>query len=192
MTPTALLDRELRRDATRPLITWYDDAVAGRIELSVATTSNWAVKVANALTEEDAGPATVVGLSDPAHWLAPVCVLGAWAIGAIVGPVPAEVDLPAGDDAEWRQAVLAQPDVLVGPGADTDVETFEVPPGARLLSTEPFDSAVGQALLAGVLAAGGSLVVVRNPAADRLEQRCGTERVTHTFGIGVGSVPRLH
>ena len=37
MTPADLLDQQLRRDGTRPLLTWYDDATGERIELSVAT-----------------------------------------------------------------------------------------------------------------------------------------------------------
>ena len=44
-----MLTASLRRDGTRPLLTWYDDASGERIELSVATAANWAAKTANLL-----------------------------------------------------------------------------------------------------------------------------------------------
>ena len=53
MTLTAALLGPLRTGsaAARPLITFYDDATGERVELSAATTANWAAKAANLLRE---------------------------------------------------------------------------------------------------------------------------------------------
>ena len=40
-----------RRDPTRPLLTWYDDATGERTELSGATLANWVAKTANLLVD---------------------------------------------------------------------------------------------------------------------------------------------
>jgi uncharacterized protein (TIGR03089 family) len=63
---------------------------------------------------------------------------------------------------------------------------------ARVLSTMAYDSADGlDAGLLAPLAAGGSIVLVSNPDEAKLAERCTTEKVTHTAGIDVESLPRL-
>jgi len=89
-----VLAAEVRRDGARPFLTWYDDATGERIELSVATIANWAVKTANLLSDEygiEAGDA--IRLSPGDHWLSFVATLGAWHAGACIAD-DAEVVLP--------------------------------------------------------------------------------------------------
>lgn len=83
MSPAELLSRELRRDASRPLVTWYDDATGERVELSVATAANWAAKVAGLLVDDfDVGPGDAIGVLLPLHWETVVVLLGVWSVGA--------------------------------------------------------------------------------------------------------------
>src|SRR5215211_1113500 len=99
----AVLARELRADAGRPLVTFYDFATGERVELSVATYANWVAKTASLLVEEiglERGQRLLVDL--PAHWLTPVFLGAAWTVGLEVawdesgGPVDAFVTGPAG------------------------------------------------------------------------------------------------
>jgi uncharacterized protein (TIGR03089 family) len=81
----AVLDPLLGADASKPRITYYDDASGERIELSTVTFANWAAKTANLLRDElAAGPGTRVALLLPAHWQTAAVVFGAWWIGAQV------------------------------------------------------------------------------------------------------------
>ncbi|HVK21991.1 MAG TPA: TIGR03089 family protein [Actinokineospora sp.] len=83
MSLTEILLRPLRAHAARPLITHYDDAAGTRVELSVATVTNWAAKTANWLVEEhDVEPGTAVSVRLPAHWQTAGILLGAWWCGA--------------------------------------------------------------------------------------------------------------
>lgn len=80
----------LASSAARPLVTHYDDATGSRIELSVATTANWAAKTANWLVEEfDVEPGDEVAVDLPAHWQTAGVLLGAWWCGAHVVADPA-------------------------------------------------------------------------------------------------------
>lgn len=95
----ALLDPILAGSgAARPLITYYDDATGGRIELSGLTTTNWAAKAANLLRDDcDVEPGTRVALLLPAHWQTAAVLLAAWWCGAeVVGPPGSP-----GGEAEW-------------------------------------------------------------------------------------------
>ncbi len=85
MSLTDALLRPLRSASARPLITHYDDAAGTRVELSVATMTNWAAKTANWLVEEhDVEPGTPVTMRLPAHWQTAGILLGAWWCGAHV------------------------------------------------------------------------------------------------------------
>lgn len=85
MSLTEILLRPLRASAARPLVTHYDDAAGTRVELSVATLSNWAAKTANWLVEEhDIEPGDPVAVRLPAHWQTAGVLLGAWWCGAQV------------------------------------------------------------------------------------------------------------
>src|SRR5918996_5922858 len=82
-TPYDLLLAELRRDRSRPLITYYDDETGERVELSVATFDNWVAKTAGLLRDglavEEGGR---VALMLPAHWQSAVWGMACWAVGA--------------------------------------------------------------------------------------------------------------
>ena len=81
----SLLTPLLSADPKGPRITYYDDAVGERIELSTVTLANWAAKTANLLRDElGAGPGTRVAILLPAHWQTAAVLLGAWWIGAEV------------------------------------------------------------------------------------------------------------
>ena len=77
-----VLDAQLRTDAARPLVTFYDDATGERVELSVTTYANWVAKTASLLQEEldlERGQLAVVDL--PTHWLGAVWLGAAWSLG---------------------------------------------------------------------------------------------------------------
>jgi uncharacterized protein (TIGR03089 family) len=122
VTPADLLRRELQRDGARPLITWYDDNDGARVELSVATTANWAAKLAGLLTDEhDAEPGVVVSVRLPLHWQTACLLLAVWVCGAAVDP--------SGDA-----------DVVVGQGDDADISVPLDPMGvalSRLAGAQP-------------------------------------------------------
>jgi len=83
-----VLTRQLRSEAGRPFVTFYDDATGERVELSVTTYANWVAKVSSLLVEEydlERGQTLCVDL--PAHWLGPVFLGAAWTVGLVVtGP----------------------------------------------------------------------------------------------------------
>ncbi|GAA4860024.1 TIGR03089 family protein [Saccharopolyspora rosea] len=97
----ALLGPLLSSGAPKPLITYYDDATGARVELSRATTANWAAKTANWLVDElDVEPGAPVAVALPPHWQTVGVLLGAWWCGAHVTADPrgAEVAfVPASD-----------------------------------------------------------------------------------------------
>lgn len=211
MTPAELLQQQLRRDGSRPLLTWYDDSSGDRVELSVATAANWAAKTANLLVDDhDLGPGDAIGLDPPAHWLTAVVVLGAWTAGIAVDlrAGAAEVTLPI-DPAQFMRTVLPQPDALLAPPPAPDddaVVTAErswslaglvaaggaPTPGARIMTTLALDDVDG--LLAALvlpLLAGGSAVLVTASDAARLAGRADMERVTHTAGFELPGLPSL-
>src|SRR4051812_36745823 len=120
VTVANLLARELRRDGARPFLTWYDDAAGARVELSVATTANWAAKIANHLVDElDLQPGDEVVAGDALHWSNAVVLLGAWTAGCLVTfGTPATLESDPGLDPMGlglSRLVGAQPDDVVVP-----------------------------------------------------------------------------
>jgi uncharacterized protein (TIGR03089 family) len=88
-TPADLLAELLASDATRPRLTWYDDADGPtrgeRIELSARVLATWVAKAANLLADElVTGRGDVVTLDLPAHWRTIYWALAAWRVGAVV------------------------------------------------------------------------------------------------------------
>lgn len=190
-----LLARRLRTDPTRPFVTFYDDAGGERTELSVTTYANWVSKSANLLADElmlDAGDEITVDL--PPHWLGAVFLgavlscglsLSAEAEVAVVGPdgISAALDrgtstvvasalhpfatrfrdpLPAGV-IDHGTVWAGQSDVF-SPIAPTDLG---VPaPDDRRVITDQNPLTDGGALLIGLLAGSGSLVLVANATED--------------------------
>ena len=84
-TFSEVLSEQLRSDAGRPLVTYYDDATGERVELSVTTYANWVAKAASLLVDEldlERGDRLQVDL--PAHWLGTVFLGAAWTAGLVV------------------------------------------------------------------------------------------------------------
>jgi uncharacterized protein (TIGR03089 family) len=113
-----LLEDELRRDGSRPLVTFYDDATGERVELSVVTFANWVAKTAGLLQDElllDRGDRVLVDL--PVHWLGPVWLAALWSTGAAATDdvsARSEVDLVVcGPDHVERHAGTAVPVVAL-------------------------------------------------------------------------------
>jgi uncharacterized protein (TIGR03089 family) len=88
-----LIERRARQAGDRPLITWYDDALGQRIELSWKTFENWVAKTANLLVEElGLEPGDRVATMLDGHWQAPVVLAACWRAGVSVVPAGAGVD----------------------------------------------------------------------------------------------------
>jgi uncharacterized protein (TIGR03089 family) len=86
----AALAALLKQDATRPLVTFYDDATGERIELSTTTYANWVAKTAGLAQDElDAERGGLVLVDLPTHWLGAVWLGAAWSIGLTVTDDPA-------------------------------------------------------------------------------------------------------
>ncbi|MFC7624718.1 TIGR03089 family protein [Microlunatus sp. GCM10028923] len=94
-TPVMIMKALLRSDGARPRVTYYDETLGERIELSAIALDNWVSKAANLLIEEyDAGPGTVITLRLPdRHWRTLYWALAIWSVGAAV-------DLTGSADAE--------------------------------------------------------------------------------------------
>jgi uncharacterized protein (TIGR03089 family) len=81
----ALMRGLLRADASRPLVTFYDDASGERVELSVATYANWVDKTAGLVQDElGLGRGDTVLVDLPTHWLGAVWLGAAWNLGLCV------------------------------------------------------------------------------------------------------------
>jgi uncharacterized protein (TIGR03089 family) len=93
-TFAAAVDAQLRADASRPFVTFYDDATGERIELSVATYANWVAKTAGLAQDElDAERGGLLLLDVPTHWLGAVWLGAAWSLGLAVTDDPAAAHL---------------------------------------------------------------------------------------------------
>src|SRR5258706_12793598 len=92
----------IAEDATRPLMTFYDDGTGERVELSGATLANWVAKTANLLVDGLAlQPGQVAAVRLPAHWQTAAVLLGCWSVGLTVdlaGSAAADVAFVAGFD----------------------------------------------------------------------------------------------
>ncbi|WP_203336857.1 TIGR03089 family protein [Nocardioides limicola] len=106
-----VLQRRLRADAGRPLVTCYDERTGERTELSVTTYANWVAKTASLWVEEfDLERGSRVRLDLPTHWLGPVFLGAAWCLGAVVVADGEESDLVVcGPDGVERAAALGVP-----------------------------------------------------------------------------------
>jgi uncharacterized protein (TIGR03089 family) len=133
----AVLDPLLRTDASKPRITYYDDATGERIELSTVTFANWAAKTANLLRDElGAGAGSRVAVLLPAHWQTAAVVFGVWWIGA-------EVAVGAARSADFALCTanrLAEADGAAGEVVALSLDPFgkpvaELPPGVTDYAT---------------------------------------------------------
>lgn len=93
-TFSELITELLRKDAGRPLITFYDDATGERVELSVTTWANWVAKTSNLFTDQfDLERGDRLHIDLPTHWLTPVFLSAAWNLGLVVTTDPAQAEL---------------------------------------------------------------------------------------------------
>lgn len=102
--PTAVslvevLTERVRRDGSRPLLTYYHPEKGERVEFSARSFANWVDKTANLLETlgvegRVAGP---VSVAHPGHWMSLVWPLACWQRGlayqAVAPPLPAEAEL---------------------------------------------------------------------------------------------------
>jgi uncharacterized protein (TIGR03089 family) len=90
----------VKGDPTRPLFTFYDDAVGERTELSGQNLANWVNKTANLLLDGcGLGEGDVAAVRLPAHWQTAAVLIGCWSAGLTVdlGGVPStEAQAPVG------------------------------------------------------------------------------------------------
>jgi len=108
----AALSAQLRSDAARPLVTFYDDATGERVELSVTTYANWVAKTAGLVQDELDGERGQLALVDlPTHWLGAVWLGAAWTVGMRVSDDPASAEqadlVVCGPEGTQRYAGLA-------------------------------------------------------------------------------------
>lgn len=142
VTFSDVLARQLSAEPGRPLVTYYDLATDGgeRVELSVVTYANWVAKTASLLVEEcdlERGQTLLVDL--PAHWLTPVFLGAAWAVGLTM----------AFDEADQAaDAIVCGPDSLPMHALRADevpvVATALLPMGRRFpdSATDPLPAGV--------------------------------------------------
>lgn len=110
--------RALAARSGAPALTWYDDDLSGRVELSARTVLNWTYKCAGLVREEL--DADTVRLRLPAaHWRTAYWALGTWLAGARLelGDPPADVDVVTSDSllAEARSPVVVVVDLAMLP-----------------------------------------------------------------------------
>lgn len=119
----------LRRDPSRPFVTYYDEASGERAELSAKSLANWVAKTHHYLGDElGLGAGDTALLTVPRHWLSVPMLLGCLTAGlALTDVAPADVAfIGTGDDASadgvadvldpdrYVTAVRPQPDVWSG------------------------------------------------------------------------------
>jgi len=105
-------------DRAAPFVTWYDDALGARVELSRASLLNGIAKCAGLLRDEyDVQPGDIVALHLPMHWQRATWLGACWSIRAVAAPVHRGTS---------RVAIVAE-------GADSPGECDEIVP----VSTAP-------------------------------------------------------
>jgi uncharacterized protein (TIGR03089 family) len=206
----ALLDRRLAADPGQPLLTFYDDASGERTELSVTTFANWVSKTANLLTDElllDAGDRIRIAL--PPHWLGPVFLGAAWSVGLeVTDDADVTVVGPDGLDAQVGTVLACALHPFALPFADAlppgvldhgtlwpnqsdvftayaapDLDTPEADDRRVITDVDPLDPD-GRALVLGLLAGRGSLVLVAHPEDGKGPARTQCERATASLRKG--------
>jgi uncharacterized protein (TIGR03089 family) len=199
-TPWNLLETQLRRDGSRPFLTYYNASDGERVELSVTTTANWVAKTANYLVDElGADPGDTISVRLPLHWNAAIFVLAGWAAGLEVVDGDADIVVTTADredsgnrdtvtltlapmGLDFSRLVAAQPDMfLPAQPSGTDEAALAAgmaADGVRLLVTNPLDSEGRLSALLAPLAAGGSVVYVQHSESADLAAIAATERVT--------------
>jgi uncharacterized protein (TIGR03089 family) len=103
VTPEQAFDAMVRGDASRPFVTYYDEATGERTELSVKSLANWVAKTHHLLADElGVGVGDTALVSLPAHWLAYPVLLGCLTAGLALTP----------DDAAAADVAFVSPEAL--------------------------------------------------------------------------------
>ncbi|NHN54610.1 TIGR03089 family protein [Calidifontibacter sp. DB0510] len=186
----------LLADPARPRVTWYDEGTGERIELSGRVLANWVAKAGNWLQDEaDVSVGTTLGLRLPTdHWRCVYWALAGWACGTTV-LLDADAEVTVG----FADAELVEPTRSLSPSplmSMPDVFTpYVVPaPTDAALGTITYADLIRPAgadreLLEGdgvetlrrvldLLAADGSVVLVRNATPQRRAEIAETEGAT--------------
>ncbi|MGV9679750.1 TIGR03089 family protein [Nocardia sp. NPDC003482] len=150
----ALLDPILARDPAGPRITYYDDALGARIELSALTLANWAAKTANMIRDEfGVQPGGRVAVLLPAHWQTAAVLLGCWWAGTevVLRPDPtAEMAFTAADRvddaADIPEVAVLSLDPMGGPARDLPVGVVDYATSVRVHPDQFHPTTTGPAL----------------------------------------------
>jgi uncharacterized protein (TIGR03089 family) len=87
LTPERQFDRLLATDASRPFVTYYDEATGERSELSAKSLANWVAKTHHLLADElGLGVGDTALLALPAHWISVPILLGCLTAGLALTP----------------------------------------------------------------------------------------------------------
>lgn len=187
----ALLSTLLAADASRPLVTFYDDASDERVELSVKTFGNWVAKTAHLVQDGlCAEPGERVAVSLPTHWQGAVWLCAAWSCGLVVTFEQAEVA-----DADY---VVVGPDAVAGDGPVGRTIGVSLRPMGGALAA-PAEGVVDYATEvlgypdefapAGVVTAGTPALQL--PDGVRTHAQLLEHATAVATGLGLGAVPRL-
>jgi uncharacterized protein (TIGR03089 family) len=130
-TMPAVFRERVTDDPGSPLLTYYDDSIGMRIELSATTLDNWAAKTANMLVDGlGLGVGDRVGVWLPPHWLHAAIVLGSWAAGMEVAQGACEVAFVGTELATAALALHAADTYVVGMDSLTGMSA-DVPAGTE-------------------------------------------------------------
>ncbi|WP_137293292.1 TIGR03089 family protein [Nocardioides dongxiaopingii] len=138
-TFAAVLTAQLRHDAGRPLVTFYDEGTGERVELSVTTYANWVAKAASLLVDElDLERGATLRVDLPPHWLGTVLLGAAWTAGLVVTDDDAPDAVVCGPDSLERWAPQAEDRVVLACALLPMGVRFAggVPPGVHDVGTE--------------------------------------------------------
>lgn len=196
MDIATVFERAADIDATRPFITYYDDATGECTELSYATFANWIAKTANLLVD-DAGcqPGDVASVAMPPHWLTGVVMIACWHAGVAVdhGEAATDVAFVAVDrldddvDAPSRYAVSLAPLAM---GLRGDEATAADAAGADDFLTEV--RAHGDHFTPPGGVGGDGLALVGLPQGETVTQRRLVQLAADRAGeLGVGPADRV-
>ncbi len=189
-----LLAAAVADDPARPFITYYDDALGDRAELSTATLDNWVAKTANLLIDGcGLAPGDRAAALLPAHWQTAAVLLGCWRAGLAIAhagdsdqPQPVDVIFSAADrvddartwPADERYALALAPlaaPLRVVPEGFGDYVTESRQHGDRFTPHQPTDPD-GEALLGAA----------RRPLSHRALHSAATSRAAE-LGLSKGS-----
>lgn len=119
------------RDAALPFVTFYDDATGERTELSATSLRNWQAKTANYLRDGlGIGEGEIIELHLPPHWVVPIWVAAARAVGA-------QLRLAGDEHSDTPEVVVIGPDLVANPPAGHTIVACSLHPLALPFAQPP-------------------------------------------------------